>query len=448
MKNNVLKKMLFAFWLIAHCFFSVAQVSVFNNVPSCKSIVRPVDEERTLVYNQLSSTTGQFILHSSSWTRSFQFPYELVVNDFEIDGGQRAWFCGLLKEVPVVGYFDINATFSGTEPVVVAVCDTLTTRRFLSFDRMDIVRIDSIRIALAIVGTMHISATDTCVYPAVFAADFISGSTSWRIWAGYNYDRNVWYTDIAALDSLVIAVGTDSLGQGCYVKTYMRTPDFVSHPCQFHVVDRLYSTPSEGNVLITKSGAMSASTVQYIQGRNSFLNHQINLSACFCRIMDVHSTVYKNAYLLPTGFDTTNMRLQELRYNPAQDYSLLLHKGYHSTSPATGFALSSWLVALDAPQPRAYRLDNGNEYSLGVFYAGPGTPITSGTNYVYNRLDLFYHDISVPNRCRLMTPLSTKGSDIMLSLVDCFQRSYYVDIGMTQIFPIITEETVIVDCPR
>lgn len=449
MRNNRLRCLLFLLvWTIFGSTL-VAQEMVFNALPSQKSIVRPVDPSRTLVYNQPSATKGQFVLISSVWAREFELPDGLLVNDFEVEDGQHAWFCGSIYGYPTVGHFDINTTFNGTDSVAYAVHNTIDSLKFVSFDRMDLVRTSPSRMSLAMVGRTRKVNSGDVVYPTVISADLNGmGSSTWRILTGYNMDRNVWYSDITELDSVVVAVGTDSLGLQCYVKPYWRTPDFLYHPCQLDRVHLLRSNKTEGVVLIAKSGSMTASTAQYTRDRQSILSHRIDFRRIPCQVLGAAAIDFKDAYTLPLGYDTTGMRLLELCYWRRQDCPVLLHRGFHPTPIVSTFALDSWLVSLRTPSPQAYRLDFGDECSLGILTDISAYPYTSGVSHMYGMLDIFRQDLPEANRCRTDVPLVPQHPTVEIVTEECRQWNFCEDFDIVYFYPLVTEVRVNVECKR
>ena len=55
-----------------------------------------------------------------------------------------------------------------------------------------------------------------------------SGNCSYHCFC--NKDMSMSFTDVACLDEVIVAVGTDPQGEGCYMKTFERQDDFPVNP--------------------------------------------------------------------------------------------------------------------------------------------------------------------------------------------------------------------------
>ena len=416
-----------------------AQVIEFSGQTSLRSIVRQVGNHHSLYYNQQTPSEAVFIYKESHTTaRYFRLPSFMVINDFEIDDTSTAWFCGSYSGIPMVGYFHVPSVFNGMGQVYYVVC-TNPTMQYISFDRMDIMTFAPGRTTLTMVGTMRPSSSDPLVYPAVFSADFTSGGC--RLASSHYIHRDVWFSDIVALDRMFVAVGTDASRRNCFLRTYGYAPDFMYHPHTNHFYIMENGNAGRGDVLLTGTGPSSVATIQYGADKTSLLNFNLSFDPISGAILLSNSLEIFDHYPHPVGYDTTGMIIHDIRYSHPLSAPLVLHEGYHSSMPLRPFSLESWIVPVGTAAGMAYDLLMGPECSLDIFRPR-GFPITSGARHTGAPLNSYLH----PN---LLQGACVHPTNVMVRSLDVFQKKYetphsnsYYPQGLVSFIPNISSISV------
>lgn len=385
MKSSLLKNMLpVAFAMV--CLAAGAQVREYDGQLSVGSIVRAVDGEHKLLYSHDALLQGSFVYEAQGQAYRFALPAGMTVSDFEIDDAGRVWFCGDHSGTPVVGTFDIAATFGGTGQVDYTLCTATGGKPVIphTLTRMDIKRMGTLLVVAAVGEAMPrtpLPAEPEAMVLSVYC-DF--GTGDWPGVVSFDKGEQVRYTDIVALDNHIVAVGTDRQHLGCHVKTYWAGSAFPNQPCFLDLVFTVdHGSPTALPVLTAKVQGDVAATVQYDKDVYNLVQHDLAVDA-WGNVSSVRTVVCKNPYPMPPGYSSAAMGIKEVRHSAAGGNLFALHRGYHSLAPfsVSPFAVDSWLV--DFPRTvsstgEVCRLDYGYGHSLDM--AASGFPVISGSGY-------------------------------------------------------------------
>lgn len=253
-----MKKTLFICALLAFGAQVSAQGIFESNVRTLNSIVRVWHEGEgtVIIYNKEVSGTGTFLLYTvgNAVARKIDIPSGVSVKDFEIHD-KDVWFCGEKSDpaypggrAGIVGTFDITSTFNGSGRINYTVLNTpiggagydLYVR---GLDRLDLFEHGQY-IVLAMTGDNFIHDDLAQTRHTVVSAVFNQSALAWHIDALFNKDSTVVFTDIAALDTIVTAVGT--YGNTQITKSFRKGIFFTSAPTTPNQCE--YTSPMNKNM--------------------------------------------------------------------------------------------------------------------------------------------------------------------------------------------------------
>ena len=355
-----------------------AQVAEVSGVPSKKEIVRSLDGRYSIVYSN-DAGLNCFVL-DDPYTQPLRFslPATMLVNDIEVDG-DNVFFCGSMGPHGMVGYFDWRKVFWYNDRVYFTVCNSnySSEGHYIHIDnytRMDyFYDITSGRHVLALVGnsvvddylllnrTVVAAASTTTLYPP----------SSWAFRYLYNKDGKITYTDIAALDRSVVAVGHHD-GRGCFLRTFKKGYDFPSYP---------YDTAFATEIILDGVSAVGPSLVEGIapdvvsvvhQGTGTTtVGHRLFVNPATGVVSAAADSYYFTTMSTVSSFDLFDLRFNNILY--------LLEDADHL---AVG-AKSRWLDMLPTTTSPAtidsHRLLIGSQTSIDVSWQF-FKPITAGSS--------------------------------------------------------------------
>ena len=262
MKNKLLIYILLSFFCMVP---AKAQVLEYYVQADDHAIVREFDTAEALAYVEDVSGQGYFMFYSygSSFALKFQCLNGWSVKDVRIRDG-KAYFCGTVAgHVALVGCFDVLAVFAGTDSVNYTLMDWMSPDSLVlatSLNRLDLMPVGP-RAVMAMVGDawyQQYAYKTTAVVSAYFTG------SQWFIYQFVNKDAYVRYTDIAYLDNMIVAVGPDSTGKNCLMKSFHPYIDFPNNPFVFRAVSRLSYTSLVGKVLAGYVGANTMEVAQHV----------------------------------------------------------------------------------------------------------------------------------------------------------------------------------------
>ena len=245
------------------------------NVATENSIVRVWQEWDVVIYNKEPSGQGGFLLYSvgSSTALRIDMPDSITVKDFEIMG-ENVWFCGVADDdsanpkvhAGVVGTFNIPDAFSGAAGINYAELNgwignigyDIFVRRL---ERLDLFQMGNYTI-MAMTGDSYIYQSEYMTRSTLVSAMFYPNSLNWEICALLDVDSTAIFTDIAALDNYVTAVGTDVDSIGLIAKSFLKGFNFPNSPTVPYYGDNIVCFSPIGKALITHLTGDSAAVVQ------------------------------------------------------------------------------------------------------------------------------------------------------------------------------------------
>lgn len=204
----------------------------FDISASSNSIIRVVDETYVLIYTQQSVDTGTFLLYQlgDSTALTFRVTNKWEIRDVRIHNGTDAYFCGTSGGTGLIGKFSIWPMFAGTGSISYILCDWTANKYVYPTDLKRLALFeDGGKVCMAMTGSSlwHIShmLPNTTVMSAYWDS---FGNCSYHCFC--NKDMSMSFTDVACLDEVIVAVGTDPQGEECYMKTFGRQDDFPVNP--------------------------------------------------------------------------------------------------------------------------------------------------------------------------------------------------------------------------
>ena len=394
------------FFMLVCGFVSHAQIRRFDVNSAINNIIREMGGDSMLVYTEVSPTESYFLLYvegeaSSKAFRLAPAPSFLEVYDVRI-WGKYAYFCGSIAlgtggNKGLVGRFNIQSVFSGTDYVEYGIFDSVTNQDFhmKSLRRMDIYSSGGYD-CMAMVGVAEYSGQT--IYPV--ASAYVSGG-SWHFHSAGQKNRHK-FTDIACLDNLIVATGLNVEDSLCFVDSFWPYIDFPAHECDpGHVHDFTYGK-AVGSPLIAH--------VKYDDAVLSFFNNPTRVS----------TVVLYQPFDTPTGKPLSSNKAVEttppstvVSYNSSWtlleltvvdgDAFLLQHAAYPvAPSPST---LYDWrlrtqftLPVIDAWSPKegtfcSMDVTNANRiasisYSQELMVHGPAWPQQENWCQLYQTIDV------------------------------------------------------------
>ena len=328
---------------------SVAQVRKFQIGARDNSIIRSVDDEHVLIYTQPVVDSGYFILYkrSDNTALAISLPIKWEIRDVRIHNGDEAYFCGTDGSRGLIGMFDIPQFFFGN----VGINYTTFGWSWLGY----VWPTDLKRLDLYEDGTqVHMAMTGSSIWhirhqlPATTVMSAYFDGSNWN-WVGYpNKDLYMQFTDVACLDDIIVAVGTDRDGTGCYMKTFEKLPEFPKYPLDInHMTELNYDDP-QGTVLVTHRLDNTAILSQFNRGTSGIgtVFHQVPFSP---------SSGLPTMTLIDTWRSSPPATLpfgsmwQMLELNWDVDNAWLLQKAEYAVSPVSGIA--DWLLKVPVGAP-------------------------------------------------------------------------------------------------
>ena len=295
------------------------------------SIVRVWQERDVVIYNEESTGVGSFLLYTvgTGTAQHIDLPEDISVRDFEIMD-EEVWFCGEKKDnlypgghAGVVGTFNIPNTFGGATPINYAVMNAPIGYdgywvNVESLERMDQFT-SSNRSVMVMTGKSHVDLDPIKKRSTVVsAAQLVSG---WVTCALLDKDSTAIFTDIAALDNVVTAVGTSVDGTGLLAKSFYKGIDPPNMPITPNYGDSIACSSPIGKALITHLSDDEAAVVQ-LDERGYTLLHMLDFATGsavptnLTRITDDPNHPYDPEW-----------DLKEIRYSPLTDNISVLEYG-------------------------------------------------------------------------------------------------------------------------
>lgn len=350
-----------------------SQVFEYNLSARINSIVRTVDDTCILTYTQESSSVSYFVFrnNSTNTTLAFQCPAWMTVRDFRVIDGRTAYFCGTTGSLAIIGMFHIRQVFhSGGAYYIYIVLGSFGDFTYLNdLNRLKLFNYGGTTV-MAMVGQGQFIPLSNQPKSVLVSAYF--DGTNWNISCDGRKPDEYRYTDIACLDSIIVAVGTDTNDAGCYIKTYHRTLNFLANACTpSYGYQILYGNPV-GKVLITDYSENEAVVTHYDLSGASVLHRVPFLStgSMYTSTVNTWITTPPSSYSYSSNWDmlelatTTDGFTYSLQYTDYPVYSggspkYWLVRNNYNTAPVSTIAAAtndytnqSMDIARDGLRPR------------------------------------------------------------------------------------------------
>ena len=385
------------------------------NLHTVNSIVRVWQENESerevIIYNEETPWRGGFLLYTvgSATAQHIDLPAGISVKDFEIMGDE-VWFCGV-KDITlptggpagVVGTFTIPPAFGGSGAVTYCSLNATMGDSYYGvfvtgLSQLDLFQYGSM-VVMAMVGDAYIYDEPAKTRSTVVSAYFTPGTpSSCFACALLEKDSTVVFTDIAAMDNVVTAVGTDMNGNKLKAKTFYHNYDFPSMPVIYASIDSICLLNPVGTALITHLGEDRTAVSQYDKMAYTML-HMLDFSTGTAVVTDpTRITVAPPAaYGMPWD-------MRELRYSSATDNINVLEYGMRPGGSI--FETLLWTFPRTVWVPPLAPVKSMNvvtQASMDVDI--DGYPVTVGEVSVNGRLDIqSYTPLSLPSQ--------TTGSEV------------------------------------
>ncbi len=295
------------------------------------SIVRVWQERDVVIYNEESTGVGSFLLYTvgTSTAQHIDLPADISVRDFEIMG-EEVWFCGEKTDnsypggrAGVVGTFNIPNTFGGATPINYAVLDPWFSPPdyvlyVYGLERLDLFWLGN-NLIMAMTGDCYIHQALTRKRSTVVSAMF--NGTQWDVYALKDIDSTAVFTDIAALDNVVTAVGTSVDGTGLIAKSFYKSISFPNSPTTPNYGDSIVCSSPIGKALITHLSDDEAAVVQ-LDEKGRTLLHMLDFTTGSA-VPSASTRITDDPYYL---YDP-EWDLKEIRYSPTTENISVLEYG-------------------------------------------------------------------------------------------------------------------------
>lgn len=250
------KTLLFIVLSFLSTFAVYGQVTEFGIGADSYPIIRSLPSKANLILTKGTSGNDVFILHTDNQpvAQSFELYPGVKVHDVRIWNNEYAYFCGTYEPLDwgIVGRFNIADVFNGTGNISFGAFDWVDSGFIKASDlkRLELYKLGTTA-GMAMVGdavfdSLHPEPTTTV------ASAYFDGA-NWQLCTYMRKPDTVRFTDIACLDNIIVAVGSDTSGAGCFVKTFFSAANFPLYPCMpGEFVRILYGNPV-GDVLVKKT---------------------------------------------------------------------------------------------------------------------------------------------------------------------------------------------------
>ena len=305
------------FLLLAVAFSAVpqaaGQVREADSLDAKVAIIRDIDGTNSIIYAfDNTNSLGLFALDDGTGTglSYFYLPQSLYVKDVETDG-TMVYFCGGDGNYGIIGSFDWKDVYYHNGQVMYISCSNPSQDGFIivkEYTKMDFF-FDGQWLVFALVGN---SLTDWALLlnRTVISSAYEQIPGTWHFDHFYNKDGEITYTDIAALDDAVVAVG-ESYGNGCYWKAFRQVRDFPTQPYDFGHVSEISYTSAEGPSLIARTDHNRAAVAHH--GDGTLTTHRLDADLTTGRPVAYSTSYYMSPQsTLPYG---SNWILHDLQYN-------------------------------------------------------------------------------------------------------------------------------------
>lgn len=293
---------------------SMSQVYATSNLEATNEIVRDIDGTRSIIYAfDVNSSTGLFALDDGSGTiRYLYLPQKILVNDVETDG-KNIYFCGTDGTYGTIGHFDWDDVYNHAGKISYIPCDQIFNGVYYVYV-YDYTKLDFFfengQVVLSLIGHAIIDQYSFLKRTVISSARMLPPN-SWEFCHFYNKDGEITYTDIAALDDVVAAVGNHS-GSGCYWKAFRKISHFTQNPLGGNSATQIgFNTTAEGPSLIVHTDLNRAAVAHH--GDGTLTVHRLEED-----LVSERPVAYEKSYhLLPLSTLPYSIiwTLNDLRYN-------------------------------------------------------------------------------------------------------------------------------------
>lgn len=380
-----------------------AQVYESSVLSGQGQIVRRASVKEELVYMKGTNGMGYFVLVENGGMAWFELLKGMDVKDFEMDGNM-VYFCGSMGSYALVGLFDYDKVFRQGGAYEYVVCNSSTTNenyyvKVGEFSRLDYFY-DNGKLNLALIGS---GVIDQFLFlnRTIVTSVYISGST-WNFHYYYNKDGLIRYTDIACLDSVVVAVGTDSNGYHCTAKAFVQQQNFPLYFLGGTTAQRIYFHEIGTQPLITRVGMDMAVVTHYTDNHITTVAHRLAFNP-----VTGDATPYEPSlhYTYHSTLPMNYFQMYDLRNDHIGQYVYVMEYSDMGTATMTNNVLQipkigspTPLPVIEAPVGRQVSFDCNRMISPRFALAGYGT---GGALRVY-------YNMLPPSQCMPDTQMTVK----------------------------------------
>lgn len=324
MKKTILFLILASFAYITNgqAAFGITDIMGFY---SKSTIVRSIDDERTLIYtfdNMTQQGTFIYYEHPFGTVLYFDIPKGLNVMDMEING-PNVYFCGNKTSYQAfVGQFNIMGCFFGTDDFYYCTIPQTTVMpvEMKTATRMTTM-VDGSDVYILGIGDAEHSYTEIPPYMAstLFSAKLTITPTggTWTFCVDYQKVRPYTYIDIDCSDNYVVFTATDANDKAYFFVGQHRECFFFNYP---NVVAYSIGAQVEKRQLFVKAMNGDHYTLAFVpQGRN-----WISLVDIPTIPIPTTLNLYSTLPSVSTPYTPYLWEIHDLRHNKITDHPLLL----------------------------------------------------------------------------------------------------------------------------
>ena len=406
------------------------------NLNTTNSIVRVWHEREVIIYNEETPGVGGFLYYAvgTPTAKHIDLPDGISVKDFRIFSNEL-YFCGEIKDpsilngrAGVVGKFLISNTFNGIGIINYGIMtywfDPYGYQMVVeSLNRLELFP-ESGTIVMAMTGDTYLYNDPTQNRSTVVSAKFSSLANLWEVYALMDKHSTAKYTDIAVLQSSVIAVGTRFNGTGLLAKKFDKVNGFPNYPVTPNLCDSIICNNHNpiGKALITQTAADMAAVAQ-LDNTSSTMVHSLDFSGISA--VPTSLTRITASPLIPYA---SPWDLQEIRYSSQTDNICVLEYGKLPGSSAFEtllwtFPYSTWISNYVQVQPFTIVTQASADVNID------NRPVTVGCVNGVGKLDLHsYIPGPIPFPYPLFDPdACTENDEIKYIKEDPAVRQVFID---------------------
>lgn len=333
------------------------------------SLVREWKNGFSVAFALDNEGAGYFVLDdpATNSLTTAKLPATMIVTDFRVHN-DSVFFCGHTPNrgsgvgVGCVGVFDIQRLFAGLGGITLGTLPAVPDYYGLKItrpERMDVY--ENGRTHIVLVGEAEASDASG-IRPRTTVCDAYLNGTRWNVGFYLNKAEDRIYTDIAANNQYVVAVGTDTAGLHSFAEA-------------FFVSTNILTTPLSSGTLFYVNGETPISDVLVddVMGERFVMAYQCKVGGgcgSTVKFFDIASalstlSMAHSAFAIhgPDSTVSARWRVADLLCNPASEYVMLLQDTRIGAMPSVESVISSYRLGTLSPITHPYYYASSNYWN-------------------------------------------------------------------------------------